>query len=166
MDTNEIKVGHGYYMGASSSPDYVLVLSVDERRARVVKPYGQNASYGIELGSLISLVRRAHKTMTDHAANITDPSTLEAFSERFARHGAPSTPADFDRYHVTVKPVAGVWDSLENWRAAEEHGNVGGDIESELLEIETRGEMGLDKIKADPRFVVVSVKMTEECPRS
>jgi hypothetical protein len=165
MNTIEIKANHGYFMGASSSPDYVLVLSVDERRVRLVKPYGSGQSYSIDLGSARSLIRYAHETMRIQAAQITRPEFAEAYAARLALHGAPATPEDFDRYHVVVKPVAGVWDSSENWYAAEEYGNVGGYVPDETLTIELRGANTLEKLRQDSRFTLVSSEISEKCAR-
>lgn len=162
---NEIKANHGYFMGASSSPDYVLVLSVDERKARLVKPYGSGQSYGVDLGSARSLTRRAHETMADQLDRLTHPDIREGFAARLALHGAPATPEDFDRYHVVVKPVTGVWDSSENWYAAEEYGNVGGDIETETLGIDLRGVKTLEKLRQDTRFTLVSSEISEKIAR-
>lgn len=165
MNTIEIKANHGYFMGASSSPDYVLILSVDERRVRLVKPYGSNQPYGVDTGSARSLIRRAYDTMQSQAAQIAHQGYAEAFAARLALHGASATPEDFDRYHVVVKPVAGVYDSSENWYAAEEYGNVGGYVPDETLTIDLRGAKTLERLVQDSRFTLVSSEISEKCAR-
>lgn len=64
-----------------------------------------------------------------------------------------------------MKPVAGVWDSSENWYAAEEYGNVGGDIGTETLEIDLRGVKTLGKLRQDARFTLVSSEISEKIAR-
>ena len=160
----EIKANHTYFCGSSSSPSLVIVLSVDDRRVTVANPHGETMKrYALDRTSANMSIAKGGRTMREQAERSPDNEGLAA---RSALHGAPVTPRDWDIYHVSVRPVSGEWDSNENWRAAEEFGNVGGHVATQLLSIDRCRGASLAELVTDNRFVVVSMALVEECGRS
>jgi hypothetical protein len=153
-------------MGSSSVPSLALVLAADDQRVTVVKIHGENMnSYTLDRASANIAIRRGGQTMREQAERVAGLYAVHG-RERAALHGSPSNPRDWDIYHVKVRPVSGEWDSNENWRAAEKYGNVGGSVTSKLLEIDRCRGASLAELVTDKRFMVVSVKLVEECARS
>jgi hypothetical protein len=169
MQSQKIEAGHTYYIGASDSPKFVLVLSVEETKIRVVCPHGETMrSYAISRREAEDLAARGGKVWADrlaYAMRSSDPF-LEGIKVHAAAHGAPAKPRDFDIYAVSLRPVSGKWDSNANWRAAEEYGNVGGCIATELLDVTRVRGSELARLMVDERFTVVKVELVEECPRA
>jgi hypothetical protein len=169
VQTQKIEAGHTYYIGASDSPKLLLVLAMDEKRVTVVNPWGETMkSYTLDRRSTEDLAARGGKVWTDRLAcamRSSDPF-LEGIKVHAAAHGTPAKPRDFDIYAVSLRPVSGKWDNDQNWRAAEEYGNVGGCTATELLDVTRVRGSGLARLMTDERFVVVKVELVEECPRA
>lgn len=170
VQTQKLEVGHTYFVGASSDPKLVLILALDESTVTMTNPFGETMqSYKCERKSTESLAARGGKTWADSLKRASRPGNeicSEAVARRASLHGAPAKPRDFDVYAVSLRPVSGKWDSDANWRAAEEYGNVGGDIATELLDVTRVRGSELARLMADERFVVVKLELTEECARS
>ena len=126
-------------------------------------------SYKCERKSTEDLAARGGKSWADSLKRASRPGNeicSEAVARRAALHGAPARPRDFDVYTTSLRPVSGKWDSNENWYAAEEYGNVGGHVATELLNVTRLRGSDLVKLMTDERFVVVKLELTEECARS
>lgn len=169
MQSQKIEAGRAYYVGASDSPRLLLVLAVDEKRVTVVNPHGETMkSYTLDRRSTEDLAARGGEVWRDRAELTRKAGApyVAQLDRQAALHGAPAKPRDFDIYTVSLRPVSGKWDSNENWRAAEEYGNVGGRIATELLNVMRVRGSELAKLMTDERFIVVKLELVEECARS
>lgn len=173
--TQKLEAGRTYFIGASDSPNLLLVLAVDEKRVTVANPHGETMkSYTLDRRSTEDLAARGGEVWRDRADTAQRQSNAGLMGEEYAKasqahaalHGAPASPRDFDGYTVSLRPVSGKWDSDANWRAAEEYGNTSGCIATELLDVTRVRGADLSKLMADERFVVVKLELTEECARS
>lgn len=133
----EIRARHGYYMGASGSPSFVLVIAADDSRVTYCGSYDLKRSV-MERWIFESLVSQAGETMRKDAAQTADAAkgadlataggrlakqVAEMCAFRVTRHGAPVTFADFDKIELVVSApsdvdvygVAKNWGMTGNW---------------------------------------------------
>lgn len=140
-----IEAGRGYFLGASSMPAYVIVLSVSDDR--IVYAFAGSLTRSVsERWIAEDLISRGGATMTK--------------TGRGARHGAPASASDYDRLRVLAAPTEEMAGN-DLWYAAEMHGNVG--MIDGLYEIELRRSQ-LDGLMADGRFEIKSVDLIAMCP--
>lgn len=169
----DVKAGHGYYMGASSSPDFVLVLAM---AGDMVAYCGSRDHKRSVMARWIfeDLVSRAGETMrkdaeqTAAAAQGADTSkamgrlskqVAEMCAFRVARHGAPVTFADFDRIELVVSApsdvdvygVAKKWGIVGDWDSAANR--IG--VECDRVDVANITEAGL---------TIESERLVRACP--
>lgn len=165
---------HGYYIGASSSPTFVLVLGVDGDMVRYVNAHSlaePRASVSI-FGSLASsalatLAKDAARTAA--AAEGADMTTAvgrlsrqvaDMCAARVAAHGAPVVLSDYDKVELRVSApgeidvygVAKMWGVVGDWN----HEANAVSVECDREDIARLVAAGL---------TVESVSLVKACPR-
>lgn len=156
----EVKAGHGYYLGASSSPNYVLVLSVTDDRITYANAYSLEARTE-QRWIAEDLIARGGATMAKLASE-ADGVFAEYARARAASHGAPVTLADYDRLEVTLEARDTVA-TADHYGAAQGYGClVGGDGVTGFVVAGSRA--ALAGVAADARFAVASMRTVKTCP--
>lgn len=118
----DVKAGHGYYLGASRSPSFVLVLAATDDMVRYCDSYSLAVQTqprwvfeDLTVSARETLERAASDTVK--AAESANESTAmgrlakqcaRVAAERVAAHGAPVCLADYDRFVARVKGAPGV----------------------------------------------------------
>lgn len=151
-----VKPLHTYYLGASDSPNLILVLSVTEERITYVTIYNRKRSIVARwIGE--DLIAQGCATIQRRAKGTPWEKT---YTDSI---GAPATPADFDRVIVRVK-------ANRPQRPEDLYGPVkdfGVLVEFEpskrTLAVET-SRRSIPDIEADKRWKVISVTLVESCP--
>lgn len=182
----EIKVGHGYFMGASSDPCFVIVLGIDAVNGTMVRDpkvlivrYIDTSKVGspaakCEMSMFMLAVDAARDTLT---RRVTDAS--ERFSSlargNLKKHGAPAKLAHYDRVRVHVRPMLDgiallpgtITSQQENdhWTAAGKYGCIGYTDETAMFDIET-SRSTIDKIESDPMFQVERIDIIRRMVRA
>lgn len=164
------------YIGASSSPDRVVIIRLDGDRVVYRKPYAER-SVRDDVRIIGDLVRRGCETEIKNLVRYakTEREPIEWVEKEVAHlrallAGEPVEKvslADYDRLRIVAKVAPGVDRELFNerpgndpWYAVETYGNVGG-IGEDTYEIEgTRGQsIG---ITTDKRFEVISIDLVQK----
>lgn len=169
----EIKAGHGYYIGASSSPSFVLVLAVEGSMVRYANAYSLEAhrdSRAVFEDMACSALDTLKKHAAQSAANAVNANESKAAGRlakqiekacagRVAAHGAPVTFADHDKVEARVSAPKGadVYGIAKNW------GVVGDwDDDANKVSVEcNRGDLGH---LAAAGLTIESVRLVKACP--
>ncbi len=157
-----LKPGHGYYFGASTSPTYVLALTVTDDVVVYIETStlrrGTAPRWVAE-----DLAARAGVTVRQLADDATARKDrfAGARAAHAAAHGLAAQPADFDRLRVRAAPVNGT--ASTHWSAAERHGNVGFEEDEGVFTIELR-RRALAALQADAAFEVRAIETIALCP--
>jgi hypothetical protein len=140
----DVKAGHGYYLGASSSPSFVLVLAATDDAVRYCDSY----SLAVQTQPrwiFEDLTVSAHETVKRDAASYAkaaetaNESTAggrltkqcaRVAAERLAAHGAAVVFSDYNRVECRVKGSA----TVDASRVGKDYGVVG-DWDSEANEV-------------------------------
>lgn len=126
-DISDIQPGRGYYIGASSSPSFVLVLSVG-RLVRYVDAWSLEVSicerdiFNHLAGRAIATLKSHSERMAAYAASCSERERAfaalcsKASADRVASHGAPIVPSDYDHieYRVSAPVGADVYGLAKN----------------------------------------------------
>lgn len=170
----EVKAGHGYYIGASSSPSFVVVLGVDGEVVRYVHAYSHAESRterwifaGLACSALDTLRNDAEQAAVN--ARNADASTAmgrlaqqidRVCAERFASHGHAVDIARFDRFEVRVSAPRGV----DVYGIAKTNGVVN-DWDDDANEVTVECDRdGVDYL-VGAGLKIVRERMTKRCPR-
>jgi hypothetical protein len=158
----DIKAGHGYWLGASSSPDYVLVLEVTDDSIVYVNAHGLTRSTIVRwVGE--DLISKGGATVKCRA--IDDENSDSPFAhitwERMLRHGAPVVLADYDRQEVSLRGIG----KADHYGIAKNYGVLtdwdGGDCYVVECVASTARAFA-----ADARFEVTGIRTINPCPVS
>lgn len=172
----EIRPACGYYMGASSSPTFVLVLAVTDETVRFCDSYSlavqTQARWIFE-----DLVCRAHETLVRDAENNriaavgADLTTAigrlakrcaEMCAERLASHGAPVCLSNYDRYEVRVMGAPGV----DVYGIGKSYGVVGNcDDAANVVNVECSDE-DMCAMLAREGVTKVAARLVKACPKA
>jgi hypothetical protein len=156
----EIQAGHGYYLGASSSPFYVLVLGVTEESIAYVN--ASTLERRVERRWIVEdLISTAGETVKRRAIDDQNNGSpcREATWARMMAHGAAASPALCDRQEVTLQARG----EGDHYGAAKANAVlVSWDGRSEFI-VECDAAQTA-KFAADERFVVTSVRTLLACP--
>ena len=118
-EISDIQPGHGYYIGASSSPSFVLVLSVG-RIIRYVSARSLEVStcerdiFGHLAGRALATLKKRSEQTAAYAASCPERErALAALCAKgsaacVASHGAPIVLSDHDRIEYRVSAPVGV----------------------------------------------------------
>jgi hypothetical protein len=168
-----VKVGHGYYFGASSRPSFALVLSVTDTTVRYCVPYVLQVRQ--EQRAIFELLATSgRKTVSGDAeqwakaAQTADDSTSEgrltkhmaaAHAARLAAHGAPVAFADYDRVSCRVSAPAGrdVYGLASQW-------GVVGEWEREANCITVECDRSTIPSLVECGLTVASAEVVRACP--
>lgn len=167
-----IYAGHGYYFGASSSPSFVIVLSVTPESVTYCDAHGLETRRE-QRCIFEDLAVRAGETMREHArrakASAEGADTSKAMgrlavqiarvtSERAADHGAPVVFADHDRVRFTVTADGDAY-------SADRFGVLSNfDSEKNVATIEA--PRSVRAILEAEGFRVLNVETVKSCPRA
>lgn len=157
---NEIQTGHGYYLGASSSPFYVLILSATEESIAYVNV--STLERRVERRWIVEdLISTAGETVKRRAIDDQNNGSpcREATWARMMAHGAEASPARFDRQEVTLQARG----EGDHYGAAKANAVLtswdgGSEFVVECDAAQTA------KFAADVRFVVTSMRTIKACP--
>lgn len=162
-----LQAGHAYYLGASSSPDMIIVSSVTEESVSFYRGHFRTPCQRMERPIADDLIRQGTATwLASYGKRIEEhpseagPELLSLVSSlRGLLEMRPSTlrhdVRDYQRVRVTVNPShadASV-DSL--WPFAEQYGNVGS--MGRLISIEGPRKNAM-RVSTDPLFVIVTIE--------
>ncbi len=133
----DVKAGHGYWMGASSSPSFVLVLSADESQVVFCNSYTLDRQviarwvFNDLVTTAGETVRRAAAAAKAAAASATDATAAgrlaimmaDHHAERAQDHGAKVDFSNYTRVEARIAAPAGVdvygiakaWGTLTDW---------------------------------------------------
>jgi len=161
-----------YWLGASSSPDHIVVTAVDSKWITFMRyPYQSAQKIEYDIGkSLIDQGSRTHLATYGKHMSPADKSSLDDLLR--GGKGREVDPGDFKRTKVTVKFVGKPEDDprgdKDGWYAAEHYGGVGGfklPDGSEALEIET-DVAGFKAIQKDKLFKVIGHQLESKVNES
>ena len=172
----EIKPACGYYMGASSSPTFVLVLSVSDDMVRFCDSYSlavqTQARWIFEdlvCTARETLVRAAEQSRI--AAESADVSTAmgrrtkqiaEVCAGNLALHGAPVCLSNYDRYEVRVMGAPGV----DVYGIGKSYGVVGNcDDAANVVNVECSDE-DMCAMLAREGVTKVAARLVKACPKA
>jgi hypothetical protein len=172
--TCDVKVGRGYYIGASSSPSFVVVLSVADSMVRYVNSYSlveSSVAMWIFADLACSALATLRKDVERARAEASRADTSTALGrlavqietvceERAAAHGAPVDVARFDRFEVRVSAPKGVdvYGIGKNW-------GVVGDWDHDANEVSVECDRdGVEGMVA-AGLKIVSERVVKLCPR-
>ena len=172
----DVKAGHGYYLGASSSPSFVLVLAATDDAVRYCDSY----SLAVQTQPrwiFEDLTVSAHETVKRDAASYAkaaetaNESTAggrltkqcaRAAAERLAAHGAPVCLSNYDRYEVRVMGAPGV----DVYRIGGNYGAVGNwDDSTNVVDVECSDE-DMCAMLARDGVTKVSARLVKACPKA
>lgn len=156
-----LQEGAAYYLGASSSPKFIILTKVGDDMLRYKEYPFTGKEYTIQRWIGADLIEKGTKTHLRQYGRYMDPG-LKKSMESLLR-GGKGRKEKIDDYRpvtVMVEPA----DDLKGqdlWRAAEEYGGVAGlvgdDDKIYQYKIETsKGQV--EKIKSDRRFKVLKVQ--------
>lgn len=165
-----VHAGHGYYMGGSSSPSFVLVLAVTEDSVAYCDA-GRLEARREQRWVFADLVSRAGETVRNAAqqaamgAKGADPSKAmgrlailraKVCADRVEDHGAPVVFADHDRVRFVVTSDGDAY-------SADRYGVlVNFDSDKNVATIESARSVGETLIAAG--FRVLSATVIKACP--
>lgn len=166
--TCPVHAGHGYYMGGSSSPSFVLVLAVSDDYVTYCDTYRLEARRE-QRWIFEDLVSRAGETVRKAARQaslvVADPNTaigrVAAQNARWCAeavedHGAPVVFADHDRVRFTVTADGDAY-------SADRYGVlVSFDSDKNVAVVEAARSVGETLIAAG--FRVLSATVIKVCP--
>lgn len=140
----DVKAGHGYYLGASSSPSFVLVLAVTDDAVRYCDSYSLTVQtqprwiFEDLTVSAIGTIQRAAAASVKAAAT-ADVATAagrlakriaDVYAGQVAAHGAAVVFSDYNRVECRVKGSA----TVDAYRVGKDYGVVG-DWDSDANEV-------------------------------
>jgi len=154
-----------YYLGASSSPDHIIVTRVDKDTIYYkAHPYKTETRIQMDIGK--DLIVKGSETWLKGPYPQYQRELASSLKDLLSGGtGKQIDPKDFERVLVRVRPTEAPKSKSradDPWYAAEEYGGVGGYDHKDSptgmdYDISTsRGS--LKKIKSDKRFTVVSVR--------
>ncbi len=154
-----LEEGVGYYLGASTSPKFIVLTHVGDDKVKYkIHPF-QGADIGIERWIAADLIASGSKTALQMYGAHMNPdmrSSLESVLK--GGHGKKLHLADYKPVTMTVTnspESAGV----DLWRAAEEYGGVAGkEVDGAYHYIIDGYAKEAEALKNDRRFKVISVK--------
>ena len=166
----DVKAGHGYYMGASSSPSFVLVLAATDDVVAHVDSYSLSVSR-TQRWIFEDLVMRGLKSITD-AYNRAGAEAVRADTKtamgrlavqlakvaeaRWEQHSAAVNLADYDRVRFAVTRDGDAY-------CADQFGVlVDFDSDKNIATIETARSMAAEFERAG--FRVLSTETIKACP--
>lgn len=155
-----------YYMGASTSPESIVVTRVTPGVIHYYHPYAWGEAPGAERERRIDrwigedLIMQGTRTWLETYGKHRPDEAAEYEAMLRGEPGGPAThvePGDYDRLRVTVAPT-GPEEDLDLWRLAERYGNVGGRTtpRGDVLEVEGF-RSSVMQIADDPAFKIVDV---------
>lgn len=155
-----------YYLGASSSPKHIVVTKVSDDRV-TYRAYPYEKDHFIEKWIAADLIEKGTTTALSRRGKWMDPAEKRSYEDLLkGGKGRKVNLKDFERVVVLVGKGKG-HESKDLWRDAEMYGGVGGlagpsgDFSDKAhdyrYEISTDRKT-LKKLKADKKFVVLSVK--------
>jgi hypothetical protein len=170
--TCDVKASHGYYIGASSSPSYVIVVGVDGDMVRYVDSYSLTESCAARwifedlactaLATLKKDEARTHAACTNNlegASRRLAQMVADMCNHRVNAHGKAVNLADFDKMGLRVSAPKGV----DVYGIAKNYGVVGGwdydanevDVECDRREIASLLDAGL---------TILTERLVKTCP--
>ena len=169
--TCDVKPGHGYYIGASSSPSYVLVLSVTDDTVRYADAYSLAVSQSprwifadLACTALATLKKRAEATAA-YAASCPERERAfaalcaEGSAGRVSAHGAPVTFADYDSVECRVSAPKGA----DVYGLAKDVGVVG-NWDDDANEVDVECDRGDLPALAAKGLTILSTRTLKTCP--
>lgn len=180
-DCIKLQEKHAYYLGASSSPDLVIVTAVTDDYVTIARYPWRGAGQRIQRPIADDLIAQGTGTWL-RQRELRAASTLEGHEPSYIREWLIQTapmaealmalvagqasklvhdPVAWQRVRATCRPAPGQ-EGKDLWYAAERHGSMLGTYgEGDGLRYEVIvSREGLDALRADPLFVVETV--TEE----
>lgn len=166
--TCEVKAGHGYWMGASSSPSFVLVLGVAGDMVRYVNARTLEESRAA-LWIFSDLACSALDTITKRAEQNFFPGIglrlAQAMHDRavadLAAHGAPVNFADCDRVVYRVRGTA----EVDAERVGGAMG-VSGNWDSEANEVDVETDRAGKAHLIAAGLTILSERLVKACPKA
>jgi hypothetical protein len=158
----EVKAGHGYYMGASSSPNYALVLSVTDSQIVYATSYSLERVV-CQRWIAEDLIATAGETVKRRAIDDKNAGSpcRDATWNRTMAHGAAADPSSYDRVEVTLLAVG----EADHYGAAKAYGVLTGwgGTDANIHVVECAASEA-QTLAADVRFKVVGFRTIKACP--
>lgn len=152
-----LQKGAMYGMGASSSPDLVILTDVSDDKVKYVSYPFNGSPRTIEAWIAKDLLAKGTRQRLKQYGKYMDPKTKSSM-ESLLKGGKGRSENMNDWKQVTVQAIASE-PGVDQWRAAEQYGNVGGlddDKHGMIYEIETF-QKTVPEIKKDKRLKVLKV---------
>lgn len=154
-----LQEGAAYYLGASSSPTFVVLTDVSGDRVKYKKYPFTGSEQVMEKWIAADLLTKGTQTYLKMYGKYV-PEDMRRSMESLLR-GGKGKKEDLDDY----KPVTIHLQNAEElkgqdlWRAAEEYGNVAGLETDDGMEYVVEAEQRqVEEVKKDPRFKVLKVE--------
>jgi len=147
-----------YYMGASSSPDHIIITKVDDRRIFFYRyPYVKEQMISRNIGT--DLIVRGCKTFIKLYKNVRPKQVKNIELLLAGKRGKTVNLNDFKRVRIVAIPADPNVKSGELWRKAEYYGSVGmGEYEKYKDALLIDADMGrANAMKKDKNFKVLKV---------
>lgn len=158
--TVTLQEGCAYYLGASSSPQFVILTNVtDDMVAYETHPFN-GKKHVMERWIAADLIERGTNQGLKLYGNRLEPSLKQSMVS-LLRGGKGTRREDLGDYRpVTIRAVASDrYIGQDLWRAAEEYGNVAGEDDEgigTIYVIETTKRWS-EKMKNDQRFKILKI---------
>lgn len=149
----KLQIGAHYYMGASSSPHFVIVTGIDGATVELLEPYsGERSTHARWIAE--DLITQGCETFCRSYAKHC-PDAVERLLDVLAGKSVEVGPMSaWDRITITVRAA----DGSDRWRDAEAYGGVAGICDTDLLEVHGF-RSDVEQIATDARFVVVDERI-------
>jgi hypothetical protein len=168
----DVKVGHGYYIGASSSPTFVLVIGIDDDMVRYIDAHSLTESRvptwifaDLACSALATLKKdeaRTHAACTfrlEGVARRLAQDIADMCNYRVLRHGHAVEFADFDKVECRVSAPDGVdvYGLAKSW-------GVVGDWDSDANKVSVECDRSDIANLAEAGLTIESTRLVKACP--
>jgi hypothetical protein len=154
-----LQEGAAYWMGASSSPQMVVLTDVGDKKVKYKTYPFTGSAKEIERWIAADLLARGSATHLRQYGSYMDPE-LKRSLESLLR-GGKGRRENLDDYRPVTMTLAPADDQKgqDLWRAAEEYGGVGGEEQDDgtMWYIVDAQNRAVEEVKNDPRFKLIKV---------
>ncbi len=153
--------GAAYYLGASSSPQFVILTDVSDKMVKYKSYPFDGSELRMERWIAADLLDKGTRTALKTYGSHMDPDLKHAM-ESLPRggKGRKENMHDYKRVTVTVEPTE-AYQGKDMWYAAEEYGGVAGGVDDDESVTQyhiTTNNKSVEQLRNDRRFKVIKVQ--------